>query len=84
MTVKELRQAGFKVSVYHERNTEYNSWGKAIELAKGGNTFVDLTIGNAMYKGMAICHPKENYNKKEGVRVALNRAIMLALLNTGE
>ena len=86
-TVHSLRKRGYKVRVLHNRVYEYRSdnTGKfdnyltflmTKELsAKGGSTVVELTKGQIHAKGEAICHPEDNYDKKEGVRIALGRAL---------
>ena len=80
-TVKSLRQKGYKVRVLHIRNHEYTSepLGKFDMMkqmsSKGGNTRIELSYVGLDAVGEATCHPKDNYNKKEGVRIALERAL---------
>lgn len=81
MTVQQLRNAGYKVKVLHNRlyNKRY-AWqvGHNFECmepdTKGGSTeiIVDSPSGEHFH-GIAICSKKENYNKKLGVRIALGR-----------
>ena len=81
LSVKKLRREGWKVRVLHCRL--YNVLnGEFFPTAKGGNTRIELTTpsGEDFY-GDAVCHPLENYNKKEGVRIALERAYELAKNN---
>ena len=87
MTIKELRNKGFKVRVLHNRlYNGYHKWqagdrehvknyGPLDPDPKGGSTeiVIDSPTGEH-YHGMAICSRKENYNKKMGVRIALGRS----------
>lgn len=81
LSVKKLRREGWKVRVLHCRLYNVVN-GEFFPTAKGGNTRIELTTpsGEDFY-GDAVCHPLENYNKKEGVRVALERAYELAKNN---
>lgn len=80
-TVKSLRQKGYKVRVLHNRVKEYpsNPMGKFDMqerlAAKGGSTVVEISYAGKHSVGTAICHPKDNYDKKEGVKFALSRAL---------
>lgn len=81
-TVKSLREKGWKVRVLHGRNYSESIIGKSrrfvqrVLKAKGGNTVVELTSPNGKeFSGKARCHPNDNYNKKEGVRIALSNAL---------
>lgn len=77
-TIQALRQAGYKVRVLHFRDKFYkNRMGSSIngyESPKGGFTkiVIDSPEGKH-YEGEAWCSPKDNYNKKLGVRIALGR-----------
>lgn len=88
MTVRELRNKGYKVRVLHSRlYNGHHKWqvgsrdnagysGRPIDPdAKGGSTeiVIDSPDGKR-YHGTAICSKKENYNKKMGVRIALGRS----------
>lgn len=86
-TVRNLRQSGFKVRVSHYRYVE--GWpdyllSKEIReegmgnfaLSKGGKTSIELTKDGIDAKGEAICSPKDNYNRKLGVKIALGRALV--------
>lgn len=66
MTVKELRQSGYKVAVKHVIKTH----------AQGGFTTVKLRNpeGREVIDA-AICSDKDQYNKKLGVKIALGRAL---------
>jgi len=81
LSVKRLRREGWKVRVLHCRLYNVVN-GEFFPTAKGGNTRIQLTTpsGEDFY-GDAVCHPLENYNKKEGVRIALERAYELAKNN---
>ena len=80
-TVKDLRQEGHKVRVFHTRKN--NCWGMTGLGAnpRGGSTTVEVTIkGNSIEKdltvrGEARCSNMDNYNKKVGVSIALGRAL---------
>ena len=81
-TVKDLRQSGWKVRVYHHRNIERGPFmpdGRKFTLAaKGGTTEVMITspgdIGTTSFSGVALCSDEDNYSKKRGVQIALGRA----------
>lgn len=88
-TVQELRNAGYKVRVLHNRlYNGYYKWqvgdrpsisGTPIDPdSKGGSTqlIIDSPSGEH-FEGVAICSKKENYNKKLGVRIALGRCGVL-------
>ena len=88
MTVQQLRNAGYKVRVLHNRlYNGYHKWqvgavesarygyGPIDPDAKGGSTQVVIDSPDGQhYQGLAICSKKENYNKKMGVRIALGRS----------
>ena len=87
MTVQQLRNAGYKVRVLHNRlYNGYHKWqvGAREHIqkyapidpdAKGGSTqiVIDSPTGEH-FQGLAICSKKENYNKKLGVRIAIGRS----------
>lgn len=84
MTIQELRNAGYKVRVLHNRlYNGYHKWqvgskpqhyGPIDPDAKGGSTQVVIdSPSGEHFQGLAICSKKENYNKKLGVRIALGR-----------
>lgn len=79
-TIKQLRQAGYKVRVVHNRptiNIERID-GVCIEFSpKGGTTTIDITTPDFSFdaKGIAICSDKEAWNRKIGNRIALGRAM---------
>ena len=83
MNVKELRNAGYKVKVLHNRlydgiylwqtHSPRPSYSEAD--SKGGSTTVIIDSPDGYhFEGHAICSNKENYNKKLGVRIALGRS----------
>lgn len=83
-TVQELRNAGYRVRVLHNRlYNGYYKWqvgdnhrinGSIDPDAKGGSTEIVIDSPSGQhFQGVAICSKKENYNKKLGVRIALGR-----------
>lgn len=90
MTVHELRKNGYKVRVIHirekiyklikvELEESYDFFYSPIYLgqsSKGGKTVIHLrTPEGEEFVGVSYCHPEDNYNKKEGVKKALQRAL---------
>ena len=84
MTVKQLRNNGYKVKVLHNRlYNGYYSWQVANTQnmnvpidpdTKGGSTEVIIDSPSGQhFHGLAICSKKENYDKKLGVRIAIGR-----------
>ena len=83
-TVKSLRKKGWKVRVMHFRKRKYTpfSFRNSKMSEKGGRTVVELTSPEGKNsEGTAFCHPDDNYNKKEGVKLALKRALAYTNLN---
>lgn len=100
-TVKELRQTGYKVRVYHLRNALIYQRGKerigknlsrfeimqfasrtsdaggfaASVLPTGGMTVVEVTKDGKTSRGEAKVFYKDNYCKKTGVKLALEKAL---------
>ena len=74
MTVKDLRQTGWKVMVLHHRVNDDRVLGSVYP--KGGKTHVviDSPVGEH-FEGIAVCSDKDLYNKKMGVKIALGRAL---------
>ena len=87
MTVQQLRNAGYKVRVLHNRlYNGYHRWqvgardhavlsGVPIDPdSKGGSTqiIIDSPTGDH-FEGIAICSKQDNYDKKLGVKIALGR-----------
>ncbi len=84
-TVASLRKKGWKVRVYHYReekeilfkvsHTAYYTKETILD-PKGGRTEVSLiTPDGRTSKGIAVCDKQDNYCRKEGVRIALERAL---------
>lgn len=76
-TVCSLRRKGFKVRVRHNRVPRTISHGKTVYHEKGGQTNIELTAptGRTVYS-VALCSKRENYNRKTGVKLALQRALV--------
>lgn len=70
-TVKELRQAGYRVRVMHGRM--FNPFGVS---PKGGSTVVEIMSPEGVTaKGKAECSKEDNYCRKVGVAISLGRAL---------
>lgn len=70
-TVKQLRQSGYKVRVFHIRKKNAGS-----PVPRGGLTHIEITLPNGEnVVGEAKCAEIDNYNKKIGVQIALGRAL---------
>ena len=79
-TIKQLRQAGYKVRVMHRRN--YNQiqkiGGTSKQISpKGGDTMIEITTPDRTITtlGASICSDKELFNRRTGNIIALGRAI---------
>lgn len=74
VTVKNLRQSGWKVRVLHHRIDDSRILGEIFP--KGGKTqvVIDSPVGEH-FEGIAVCSDKDLYNKKMGVKIALGRAL---------
>lgn len=76
-TVKEFRQAGYKVRVIHKRETVLyrRGFSQTRRISeKGGETILQLrTPSGEEFEASAKCSKLDNYNKKIGVRIALGR-----------
>jgi hypothetical protein len=82
--ISELRQAGFRVYINHDRITKHrwvheNATTKVLVpmlSPKGGCTIVEIhTPEGKQYTGIAKCSKSDCYNKKRGLAIALGRAI---------
>lgn len=79
-TIKQLRQAGYKVRVHHKRpiQTTQRIDGISSQYSpKGGTTIIQITSPNFQYdvEGIAICSEKDSWNRKMGNSIALGRAL---------
>ena len=88
VSIKNLRQSGWKVRVLHERNYFLKNRfdGNSTEVsAKGGRTEIQLTSpdGKVNVSGKAICSEEDNFNRKVGNAIALGRAWNLVLKSLG-
>lgn len=78
-TVASLRKKGYRVSVYHTRERGYPKLEDkylGVIKPKGGKTEVKVISPRGIEaRGVANCSKLDNYDKKEGVRIALKRAL---------
>lgn len=95
MTIKDLRNNGYKVKVLHYRLYNRKKYSNKDILSiyrtsikpkpdpKGGSTtiIIDSPDGNH-FEGESICSKKDNYNKRLGVRIALGRSGIYDYLRT--
>ena len=80
LTVKSLRENGYQVTVRHNR--VYTEDGQLS--ARGGSTVVDLISPTGkMLHGEALCSVKDGYNKRYGVKLAIERAFMDSFVRKG-
>lgn len=71
-TVDELRHIGYKVRVRHFRHLDNNN----TILPRGGETVVTITDEHGhTVEGISKCSPKDGFNKKVGVAIAIGRAL---------
>lgn len=79
--VPNLKLGPITFEDYGYTNTGVCSYFDVFEAHKaerGGSTFVALrSPEGAEFEGEAFCHPKDNYSRKEGVRVAMLKAFGL-------
>ena len=83
-TVESLRKLGFRVAVVHFRTGRlkriHPTMGRYLTASenhcgsKGGKTTVEILKNGISHRGIALCSSKDNYNRKIGVKIALNRA----------
>jgi len=88
MTVKVLRENGYKVRVFHERVAKksnklvrYSRRVKGIDvLPKGGRTSIIICDIDNKFLGVGIaeCSKQDIFCYKEGVKFALQRAFEMA------
>lgn len=70
-TVHEMRKAGYKVRVIHQREKNPDQ----TLASKGGKTTVEITTPEGVeLRGIAQCSKKEGFNRKKGLRIAIGRA----------
>jgi hypothetical protein len=86
LTIKNLRQQGWKVRVLHRRHHHLKdpmNINSGIICAKGGSTEIQLTSpdGKVNVSGYAKCSVKDNFNRKLGNSIALGRAWEKANMN---
>lgn len=79
-TIKQLRQAGYKVRVMHKRNYDkiQKIGGISMQVSpKGGETFIEITTPDKSLTtaGASICSDKDLFNRRTGNEIALGRAI---------
>jgi len=79
LSIKNLRQRGWKVRVLHERNYFLRNRldGNSTEVcARGGRTEIQLTSPDKQINVSAksICSDEDNFNRKVGNSIALGRA----------
>ncbi len=87
--ISSLRSKGYRISIKHIRN-KYESKVETVEKngikmnfmvenpsAKGGKTQVLIEKNGSIFGGEARCRSNEIFCKKEGVSIALSRAISL-------
>ena len=71
-SVYHLRKLGYKIRVLHHRRKRRKKLNP-----KGGRTEVQITAPNgAEMVGVANCYSTDNYNKKTGVKIALENAFV--------
>ena len=85
--ISSLRSGGYKVSIRHKREKNLIPTKKVgikggfsvhyVERIqpKGGETSVFISKDNVTYSGLATCRHDEFFCKKEGVSIALGRAL---------
>jgi len=80
-SIKDLRRAGYKVRVYHERkfdNIQKMDRGISEVLSpKGGKTTVEITTPNKQHTVVAEaqCSMSDNFDHKLGNSIAVGRAL---------
>lgn len=96
-TVKQLREQGCRVRVEHERmlveklkpaesvQAVSRSFVPDFEISpRGGVTKVKIEFPNgAVYSGKAYCSEADNYNKRVGVQIATQRALIKHRIDEG-
>jgi len=78
--VPDLKLGVVTIEEYDENTGETSFFNvfDARKAERGGSTFVALrSPEGAEFEGEAFCHPRDNYSRKEGVRVAMLKAFGL-------
>jgi hypothetical protein len=77
-SIKKLRQTGYKVRVMHERDTikvQTISGFRSFYNARGGSTTIQITTPEGItIEGKSRCSQKENFCRKTGNTIAIQRA----------
>jgi len=77
-SIKQLRQTGYKVRVMHERDTikvQTISGFRSFYNARGGSTTIQITTPEGTtIEGKSRCSEKENFCRKTGNIIAMERA----------
>jgi len=86
-SVKELRQSGYKVNIQHYRCLQNDNLAIPLYQIRGlvlnpcgGKTVVSVSHPTEKYTkamGEAFCSIHDNYSRKTGVNLALERALKL-------
>lgn len=78
ITVAQLRKRGLRVRVLHKRILDPETQTVS---PCGGETAVEITdeTSGKTFTGVALCSVKDNYSKKVGVRLAIERALLTSL-----
>jgi len=89
LTIKHLRQKGYKVRVMHTRDTKtvQKFSGPIQEVSNfGGSTKIELTTPDmeVTVAGEAVCSEEDNFNRRFGNEIALGRAISNLKKLTGD
>ncbi len=79
MTIKNLRQQGYKVRVMHKRLYKHVYENRTELLARGGSTTIELTTPDKSLTafGTSVCSTEDNFNKRTGNAIALGRALQI-------
>jgi len=80
LTIKQLRQKGYKVRVMHTRHyiSRQRIGGVSSEVSNfGGLTKIELTTPDMITTvvGESECSPQDNFNRRLGNSIALGRAL---------
>ena len=79
ITIKDLRQNGFKVRVIHtDPYTIPHTFDvdeKALDLSKIGTCIEIRDPEGVEHRGVALCSKADNWNRKLGNKIALGRAL---------